>query len=59
MPLHMGNITDDKTEELLAFTRRVAGLLLYWTELDPETCDPDDGYITVNDLIEEARTLLK
>ncbi len=53
--LDMGNITDDKTEELLTLVRAIASYQLYGSEME---CDGDDAMEALNYCIETARKLL-
>lgn len=59
--LNMGNLTDDKAEELLVLVWQIAGLQIYGTEVpfpgEGET-DTNDAVDCLNGLIEQARALL-
>lgn len=61
-PLHMGNITDDETEELLNFARHISSLKRYgepaeWEEGEPDDLG-DDAMCCLNQLIEQAREII-
>jgi hypothetical protein len=56
--IDIGNITDDKTEKLLAFVRSIARLSLYGDELEYQEHHGDDAMDCLNGCINEARTIL-
>ena len=57
--LDMSNITDDKTEDLLVFVRRIAQFTLYGDEMPYEAHHGEDAMETLNRCIEDARKLLE
>lgn len=56
--LNMGNITDDKTEDLLAFVKQVAQLKLYETEMEKDVDHANDAIECMDNLILEAREIV-
>jgi hypothetical protein len=55
MTLAMANLTDDKSEELLAFVRTIANMQRYGDEME---IDCDDAVDCMNNLIDEARKII-
>lgn len=53
MSLNMGNITDDKTETILAFVKQIAR----FATSHEHSADPDDAIDVLDGLIHEARAL--